>query len=430
MRTRTFLTLNRAQKISTSPFPPSKDPFYTAPPNFEAAAPGSVLRVRAAPDVTKILPNCSAAYNILYRTTDSRYKPTWAVTTLYLPLASPINGTNTMDSPGSSSTNSTNSTSYSPGSYLLSYQTPYDSANVDLSPSYTVYGGGLNIYGVPALLGRGWYINVPDYEGPNASFTAGVQSGHATLDSVRAVLNSGFGLSPDVKYAMSGYSGGALASEWAAELQVQYAPELSFVGAALGGLTPNSTSVLLSINGGRSAELIPNGILGLASQFPDVEALLISQLKPTGDYNASTFLGLRTGGADYYKTFNNQDISRYFINGLATLSDPVFKRVQNTDGTMGYHGVPQFPLFVYKSTLDEISAIVDTDTLVARYCGVGADILYERNVVGSHTAEFVNGNVRQAEWIAAAFEGRLVEAYGGKSGVGSGCTVRDVRVGS
>lgn len=303
--------------------------------------------------MTKVLPNCSAAYNILYRTTDSRYQPTWAVTTLYIPLASPINSTNSTHPAGSSGTNSTNSTtpSYSPGSYLLSYQTPYDSANVDLSPSYTVYGGGLNIYGVPALLGRGWYINVPDYEGPKASFTAGVQSGHATLDSVRAVRSLGFGLASDAKYAMSGYSGGALASEWAAELQVQYAPELKFAGVALGGLTPNATSVLETINGGRAAELVVNGILGLASQFPEIEAFLLSQLKKDGEFNASTFLGTRIGGAEYDNIFFKQDITKYFINGLATFSDPIFQRVQNTDGIMGFHGVRILPLRkIYLST--------------------------------------------------------------------------------
>ena len=67
-------------------------------------------------------------------------------------------------------------------------------------------------------LGRGWYVNVPDYEGPTASFIAGVQEGHAILDSVRAVLSSGFGLTADVSYALWGYSGGSIASEWAAEV--------------------------------------------------------------------------------------------------------------------------------------------------------------------------------------------------------------------
>lgn len=103
-----------------------------------------------------------------------------------------------------------------PVAALLSYQIPYDSADVDASPSYAIYSGvPLN---VNASLTKGWFVSVPDYEGPLASFTAGVMSGHATLDSVRAVLSladtlPGLNLPNNTRYAMWEYSGGALASE-------------------------------------------------------------------------------------------------------------------------------------------------------------------------------------------------------------------------
>ena len=75
-----------AQTIA-APLPPSKDPFYTAPHGYQEATPGQVLRVRKASGQEKAMPNCSEAYNILYRTTDSNYKPAWAVTSLYVPLS-------------------------------------------------------------------------------------------------------------------------------------------------------------------------------------------------------------------------------------------------------------------------------------------------------------------------------------------------------
>jgi hypothetical protein len=140
-----------------------------------------------------------------------------------------------------------------PSNALLSYQEFYDSADVDASPSYLFYSGMSG--DVVEALANGWTTVVPDFEGPLAAFTAGVLSGHATIDSVRAILSLGhlMGLDSDAPYAMWGYSGGALASEWAAELQVQYAPELNFSGAALGGLTPNITSVLEIMSGGYAA---------------------------------------------------------------------------------------------------------------------------------------------------------------------------------
>lgn len=203
---------------SATPLPPSQDPWYTAPPNYEAAAPGTVLRIRAAPGnlTAGVGGNSSFAYNILYRTTNSLYKPSWAVTTLFLPLF-----------------NTTSSTTQGKpvGKALLTYQIPYDSVNLDASPSYILYSGGYP--DIPAALGKGWVVNVPDYEGPLASFGLGVQAGHATLDAVRAVQSLEFGCKPDAPSLMWGYSGGSIATEFAAELQVQYAPELNFSGVSM-----------------------------------------------------------------------------------------------------------------------------------------------------------------------------------------------------
>lgn len=145
---------------------------------------------------------------------------------------------------------------------LLSYQIHYDSAWIDSSPSYTLYGG---VYqDIKVALGKGYYVTVPDYEGPLASFTAGHMAGYATLDGVRATLNSAslYSMPTNVTYAMWGYSGGAIATEWATELQSEYASDLTFAGAAMGGLTPNVTNVLLSINRKVAAGLAP------VSSFP------------------------------------------------------------------------------------------------------------------------------------------------------------------
>lgn len=73
---------------ATEPIPPLQDPWYTAPRGFEKKRPGTVLRIREAPgNLTSLATDCSAAYNILYRTTGSRYQPDWAVTTIFVPAA-------------------------------------------------------------------------------------------------------------------------------------------------------------------------------------------------------------------------------------------------------------------------------------------------------------------------------------------------------
>lgn len=218
---------------ASQPIPPSEDSWYTAPAGYETAEPGAVLRNRSAPGnlVSVVGSNCSAAYNLLYRTTASQGNATWAVTTVFVPKK--------------------------PTDALLSYQIPYDSAYINSSPSYAMYQSLPR--DISIALGKGYFVTVPDYEGPLASFTAGHMSGYATLDAVRATLNAAglYDLPDDVAYATWGYSGGALATEWAAELQVDYAPELSFAGSAMGGLTPNVTTVLMAINMKVSAGLAP-----------------------------------------------------------------------------------------------------------------------------------------------------------------------------
>jgi hypothetical protein len=112
----------RTASFSLTPLPPSQDPFDTAHAGYESAALGTILRVRAAPgNLTSVVANCSSAHNILYHTTNSQYNPSWAVTTLFAPA-----------SPSHSMPDASGKTRG--GSALLSYQYPYNSADVDGQP--------------------------------------------------------------------------------------------------------------------------------------------------------------------------------------------------------------------------------------------------------------------------------------------------------
>ena len=72
---------------------------------------------------------------------------------------------------------------------------------------------------------------------------------------------------------------------------------------------------------------------------------------------------------------------------------------------MGYHGVPQFPIFIYKAIHDEYSNVKDTDLVVDRYCMVGANILYQRNEAGNHLDEETNGQSRALHWLSSVLNG-------------------------
>lgn len=394
-----------AATFTSAPLPPSQDPFYTAPLGFEEAHPGDILRVRLAPgNLTSLVANTSQAYNILFRTTDSKFQPSWAVTTLFLPG-------------GQESTDT--------GDALLSYQIPYNSPNIDESPSYAYYArrspaNSIFFSDVEWALGKGWYVSVPDFEGPLAAFIAGSQEGHATLDSIRAVKSLSFGLKRDARVALWGYSGGSLASEFAAELQVQYAPELQISGVALGGLVDNCTEAIEDVNGAPLAGLVPLGLLGLTAQFPEVRAYLIDQLHDSGPYNKSTFLSsFDLTVMQIFGIFANQNIWNYFRDGRDIFYHPGLSKLLHTEATLGSYGVPQVPLFIYKAVQDEATDIVGTDDLVARYCRYGANVWYQRNTKGDHTSEWINGLPRAQKFLHQVLDGTYSH---------EGCTVEDVAV--
>lgn len=142
----------------------------------------------------------------------------------------------------------------------ISYQSAYDSLNPYDEPSQVIAGGrtlGGLLYGgesiaVGALLLAGYNIIVPDTEGQTADFPAGPEEGMTTLDSVRAALNTAStGLKSSTKVALIGYSGGAIATDWAAQLAPTYAPDVNrqLVGAAEGGVLVDPAHNLNYIDG-------------------------------------------------------------------------------------------------------------------------------------------------------------------------------------
>jgi Secretory lipase len=97
------------------------------------------------------------------------------------------------------------------------------------------------------------------------------------------------------------------------------------------------------------------------------------------------------------------------------------KMMYDVDGYMGYHGVPRMPVFVYKAVHDQLSKVADTDALVARFCGVGANILYHRNTAGGHNQELANGRQRAFAWLRSVLDGSYDQVYSAM-----GCTVVNV----
>ena len=209
------------------PVVPSWDPFYEPPPGFEHARPGTVLRSR---DVRLaflgLIPQRIVATQLLYRTTDMNGAPEAAVTTVIVPAER---------------------SAHKP-TPVVSYQCAIDAVTARCFPSYALRKGAhalgslaqLEFLLVAAALAEGWAVSVPDHEGSRGMWGAPNEPGYHVLDGVRAALSSTrLNLAPGAPVGLWGYSGGGLATAWAAEVCADYAPELNVVGAVLGSPVGN-----------------------------------------------------------------------------------------------------------------------------------------------------------------------------------------------
>ena len=159
-----------------------------------------------------------------------------------------------------------------PKKQLLVYQPAIDSLGAKCNPSYTLQAGNEKEASLVQLaLSRGLTVVVPDHQGPRNGFAAGPMAAHAVLDSIRGTLASPeAGLDgATTKVAMMGYSGGAIATGWAAQLQPEYAPEIKLVGVASGG-TPADLEAAESTMDGTldGGGLFVDAALGVVREYP------------------------------------------------------------------------------------------------------------------------------------------------------------------
>jgi Secretory lipase len=235
---------------------PEQDPFYKyeGKTRLGRIAPGTVLKTRTVPLHIAGIELPITAVQLLYRSTSELHKPTVNVTSVLLP---PVKLSTT----------------------VLSYQSFYDSLSTADDPSYAISTGGFpgaeiaqveSVLIAPALL-AGETVVVPDTEGEEADFSAGPVYGYNTLDSLRAALSSpATGLASNAEIGLAGYSGGAIATEWAAQEAPAYAPEINsdIVGAAMGGVLVEPAHNLKYVEGSSTwASIIPMSLIGLSRAF-------------------------------------------------------------------------------------------------------------------------------------------------------------------
>jgi hypothetical protein len=354
---------------------PDLDPFYAAPANIAGYAPGAVVGTRTVAAKSSIAVN---AWQISYRTNDSHDQPELAVTTVLVPTAAWTGAG---------------------GRPAVSEQTAEYSTGTQCAPSYSVSTGG-SVLNASAFLGKGWAVAVPDYEGPKSAWMAGPQAGHAVLDGVRAVRNfTADGVGATSPWALDGYSGGAEATGWAAQLQASYAPELHFVAAALGGLPADPGAVAKSLDGGLFSGFEFAATYGLNADFP--EAGIPAILNANGQRDLAAVKGKCLSdilGGFALKTLSSDSTTR------TPLTVPSVAAVLQVN-TLGA-SAPKMPIFDYHADTDEVVPVAQDTTAVRAWCAKGASVEIIRDLVGEHIEEGAFRAASAQQFIANEFAGK------------------------
>ncbi|MGI8331069.1 lipase family protein [Actinomadura scrupuli] len=363
--------------------PPDQDPFYAAPADIASYAAGQVVASRQVTPKAGDLANTTNAWQISYRTNDSHDQPELAVTSLLVPKAA---WTGTGSRP------------------VVSVQAPEDSTGTQCAPSYGLssgsgYAASSALFSAP-ILSRGWAVAMPDFQGPKSVFMGGVQAGHAVLDGIRAVKNfSTAGIGPSNPWALNGYSGGAQATGWGAELQPSYAPEIKLVGTAMGGTPADPAAVARSLDGGPFSGFEAAATVSLATEYPemDIEAIINEQGKVDLEKARDKCL------PDLILAFPFRKLA-----DESTVPDPlsvpsvaaVLKK--NTLGS----AAPASPIYNYHANTDEIVPVAQANTLTKAWCAKGAKIQVVRDAIGEHALEMVTRLNGAMTYLADRFAGK------------------------
>ncbi|MBF6173274.1 triacylglycerol lipase [Nocardia blacklockiae] len=373
------------------PLPPELDPgFYHPPAEVVAAkAPGEVIAARQV-NVANfgLIPVNVDAWQLSYRSNDSRDAPIAAVTTVLKPRGSAPDK-------------------------VLSVQIAADSLGQYCSPSYAVQQWSVAPFvgqiTAPAefviaqgAIQQGWSVVIPDHQGPNQAYAAGPLAGRITLDGIRAARDfEPMRITPDARIGLYGYSGGAIATGHAAELKQSYAPELNIVGAAEGGVPADLGVVLDVANGQATAGLVLGAVQGLSREYPDFAKFLDERMDLVGRTVKTIQSGLCVQYISSFPFLNLKGMLR--VPG-DPMQEPAVRDV--IDRTRMGQAVPDMPMYIWQGNPDEIIPVGQVNTLVDTYCrNPDADVQYTREHLAEHVATEISGAAPALLWMKDRLDG-------------------------
>jgi len=373
------------------PLLPSDDPFYQPPLGYQHAEPGTVLRSR---DVELaflgLIPQPVKAVQLLYRTMDMNGIPEAAATTVIVPAEL------APERPCP----------------LLSYQCAIDAMSSRCFPSYALRRkakalgsiGQFELFLILAAVAEGWAVSVPDHEGLRGLWGAPFEPGYRVLDGIRAALScERLGLSAGAPIGLWGYSGGGLASAWAAEMCGAYAPELDIVGAVLGSPVGDLGHTFRRLNGSFLAELPALVVAALAHIYPDLDRVIKEHTNEEGRALLESLEKMTT--VEAVLRMAGKNMGDYLDEPLEDiLSTPEVAYV--FDNIKLGAAVPTPPVLIVQAVHDYLIDVNDIDALADAYSAGGARVTYHRDAFNEHMLLHPLSAPMTLRWLTDRFDRR------------------------
>lgn len=391
-------TLGRT-KTRPNAYPPSEDKWYEPPDKakLKKLKNGEIIKGRDVPNPIAALGvaplKLKKAKQIMFKSTGAQDNPTGAVTTVLVPYSA-----NHLK--------------------VVSYQFAENAAFGDCAPSYAMQlgtGGVISdilskaeVLLINAALSKGWVVTIPDYEGYESAFGSRNMTGHVVLDGIRATLDSHehTGAFPGADVALWGYSGGGTATAAAVEMHKDYAPELTIVGAAMGGVMPKLEDVISVTNGTENAGMAVAVLRGMANVNKDFRDKMIKWkvkskwVKLFGESKQQCFVANHVMYAHNY-------VPEYFDDYDEWMQKEWIKTIFR-DNSLGL-AAPKVPLLVYHSEKDDVSPIENTAELVDTYCASGSpSVIFHKNTKADHMELGVIGAPRVLKYLTNLMDGEAM----------------------
>jgi acetyl esterase/lipase len=262
---------------------------------------------------------------------------------------------------------------------------------------------------ITAALAEGWAVSVPDHEGPQGLWGVPYEPGYRILDGVRAALSSErIALPPSAPIGLWGYSGGGLATAWAAEMCGDYAPELDIVGAVLGSPVGDLGNTFRRLNGGLFAGLPGLVVSALAHAYPGLDRVINEHTNDEGRALLKRLEDMTTAGAIVHMA--GKDMGDYLDEPLEdVLSTPEVSHVFE-DIKLG-KAVPVPPVLIVQAVHDYLIDVDDIDVLADAYSAGGADVTYHRDAFNEHMFLHPLSAPMALRWLTDRFERRPLSAH-------------------